>query len=303
MAVSTTDTYSGPYEANGITVVFPFTFKAVSADDVAVILRAASGDESLVADSEFTVSLATSGGSVQFATPPAGGQIYVVSEPSFLQAVEFASGQPFSPTVVNEVNDRDVIRALYLKREMARTPRLPIGGGVAGKYPFVKEDGTFGWSEGPGLGDPLGDFDAIDIPDGSSAKEALEAVGAALGSKPTARAVVVASETIGEGQFVNIYGVGGDARVRKAFAGNPDRFANGFAPEAIIDGAAGSIFFMGLNASAAVPDDAAEAWLSDTTPGAFQTSPPTAEGSIIQSLGPAIAGLGIFFTFRERVLL
>jgi hypothetical protein len=303
MAVSTTDTYSGPYEANGATVEFPFTFKAVSADDVAVIIRTADGEESFAPTSDYSVSLDVVGGSAIFSTPPDDVQIYVVSEPSFLQQIEFASGQPFSPSVVNDVNDLDVVRALYLKREMARTPRLPLGGGVTGKYPYVKEDGTFGWTDGPGLGDPLGDFVTPEIPNGSSAKEALEALGAALGSKPTSRAVVVASEGIGAGDFVNIYGAAGESRVRKAWAGDPARFANGFAPSAIANGQAGAIFFAGLNSSVAVPDDASEAWLSDVSPGSFMTIPPASGGSIVQSLGPAIAGLGIFFTFRERVLL
>lgn len=180
MAVSTTDTYSGPYAANGVTVAFPFTFKAVSAADVAVILRDTSGVEAFADGADFTVALEPEGGTVTFAAAPASGEVFVVSEPLFLQSVEFASGQPFLPSVVNEVNDRDVIRALYLKREISRAPKIPIGGGRVGQYPIILGDGTWGYSVGSGGAGGAGtyiswgvtatvdgqtDFDFSDMPD------------------------------------------------------------------------------------------------------------------------------------------
>ncbi|OHC93903.1 MAG: hypothetical protein A3H25_02775 [Sphingomonadales bacterium RIFCSPLOWO2_12_FULL_63_15] len=152
MAVSTTDTYSGPYAANGVTVAFPFTFKAVSAADVAVIFRASSGAETPVDDGGFTVALSDDGGTVTFATAPAStvGDVFVVSEPAFIQSVEFASGQPFLPSVVNEVNDRDVVRALYLKGKIDRSPQTPLGGGAESQFPVVNPDGSWGFSPGTG---------------------------------------------------------------------------------------------------------------------------------------------------------
>ncbi|UXC93136.1 hypothetical protein EGM87_22840 [Sphingobium sp. RSMS] len=155
MAVSTTDTYSGPYEANGVTVAFPFTFKAVSVDDVAVFIRPASGADQLVDPSAYNVTLAAEGGTVTFEAAPASGNVYVVSEPSFLQSVIFASGQPFLPGVVNEVNDRDVVRALYLKREIERAPKTPIGGGADGRFPVVMPGGGWGFASGTGADDGL----------------------------------------------------------------------------------------------------------------------------------------------------
>lgn len=149
MAVSSTDTFSGPYEANGVTVAFPFTFKAVSVDDVAVILRDADGVDDWINPSAYTVTLAAEGGTVTFSAAPVSGSVYVISEPSFLQSIDFASGQPFLPSVVNEANDRSATRALYLKREIERAPRAPIGGGsAAGLFPRVKEDGS--WEFQPG---------------------------------------------------------------------------------------------------------------------------------------------------------
>lgn len=150
MAVSTTDTYSGPYVANGVTVEFPFTFKAVSRDDVGVFIRDAAGNDTVVSDSDYSVTLVAEGGTVTMLSPPSTGSIFVFSEPSFLQPVNFASGQPFLPSVVNDVNDRDVVRALYLKREIDRAPKVPIGGGAEGKFPVVRPDGSWGFGSGTG---------------------------------------------------------------------------------------------------------------------------------------------------------
>ena len=112
----------------------------------------------------------------------------------------------------------------------------------------------------------------------------------------------VATENIAANAFVNIYNVSGATRIRNASALDPLKFANGFVPSAISTSASGLVQLSGLVA-ATVSTPASEVWLSDSTPGAFATSAPTASGSIIQSLGPAIPGLGVFFMLQGRVLL
>lgn len=165
MAVSTTDTYSGPYAANGVTVAFPFTFKAVSAADVAIIFRDSAGVEALADEEAFTVTLAAEGGTATFEVAPAAivGDVFVVSEPSFIQSVEFASGQPFLPSVVNEVNDRDVVRALYLKDRADRSFTVPVGESAgtlpplserAGKVALFSPDGGLVGIDSLGVGNP-----------------------------------------------------------------------------------------------------------------------------------------------------
>lgn len=149
MAVSTTDTYSGPYAANGVTVEFPFTFKALTSDDVGVFIRD-SGNDTVVSTDTYSVVLAAEGGTVVMLAPPSVGELYIYSEPSFLQPVNFAAGQPFLPSVVNSVNDKDVVRALYLKDQVNRSPKVPIGGGAENRFPIVKPDGSWGFSVGTG---------------------------------------------------------------------------------------------------------------------------------------------------------
>src|SRR3546814_670370 len=156
MAVSTTDTYSGPYTANGITTDFPFTFKAADEAEVGVLLRV-GGTDSIVSTG-FSVDLTDSGGTVSFDDAPEDGEVYVYSEPAFTQEIAFANGQPFLPTVVNSANDRSAIRDLYLKGEIDRALKFPLGqapADYASRFPYVNADGDFTWIEGSGVNDGL----------------------------------------------------------------------------------------------------------------------------------------------------
>lgn len=132
MAVNTEQTIAGPYLANGVTVVFPFGFKAMSATEVGVLIRDADGNDSFPDSDEYSVTVnATNGGSVQFFLAPVAGSIFIFSDPEFTQDVTFASGQPYLPSVVNKVNDRDVVRQLHLRDRMDRGIEAPIGEALA----------------------------------------------------------------------------------------------------------------------------------------------------------------------------
>lgn len=143
--------------------------------------------------------------------------------------------------------------------------------------------------------------------------DALTAINTTLGDKVDVATVqamidalngttVLATEDIGAHDFVNVYSSAGNARVRKAVANDPTKFANGFTRAAIVSGQAGFVLFVGVNATT-VSASAPEVWLSDVTPGTFTISPPSTAGSIIQPLGVAVLGVGVSYSLRERVLL
>lgn len=149
MAVSTTDTYSGPYAANGSTVEFPFTFKAASASEVAVFFANVPGARVDVSPELYTVGLSDTGGTVVFYEAPQSGLLYIESAPEFDQKIAFSSGQSYRPETVNEANDRAAIRDLALRRMVDRAPQAPVGGGFSGaRFPILLPDGTWGWSLG-----------------------------------------------------------------------------------------------------------------------------------------------------------
>ncbi len=119
MAVSTTNAVSGPYVANGSTTAFPFTFKCLTVEEVRVTITVASV-ETEESSSSYSVTMNTggNGGTVTFDVAPATGDIRIYSEPEFTQETGFASGQAFSPSVVNEALDRATVRDQYILRKI-----------------------------------------------------------------------------------------------------------------------------------------------------------------------------------------
>lgn len=132
MAVSTTNAISGPFVANGVTTAFPFTFKCLDIDEVRVTLTV-SDVESDVSSDDYSVTLNAlgNGGTVTFDTAPAAGSVLIYSDPEFIQETGFASGQPFSPAVLNTALDRAAVRDQYLKREVLSALRMPQGENAA----------------------------------------------------------------------------------------------------------------------------------------------------------------------------
>lgn len=159
--------------------------------------------------------------------------------------------------------------------------------------------GVFAWNDGSlAVDDGFFTVRPNDTTAGQAGRWILTGSSATSGIYST----VTASEAISPKDFINVYNSGGNVRVRRAIANDPAKFANGFAPSGISNGVAGLVAFVGMN-GATVSANASEVWLSGTVPGGFTTTPPTASGSIIQPLGPAIVGAGIYFTLRERTLL
>lgn len=134
-----------------------------------------------------------------------------------------------------------------------------------------------------------------------SAKATYDFVNSALSNLKTT--VLTAAEAIAEGDFINIYLVGGVPRIRRATAADPTAFAVGFTQTAIAINATGRISFDGFNSHVSVGSTVSEVWLSDVVPGSFLSTPPTATGSIVQSLGISIASVGILFSLQQRTLL
>lgn len=127
MAVSTDNAFSGPYLANGVTVVFPFTFQAPSPEEVGVLVRNGIGVE--VEPGSYTVQQAQDKrGNIVFDVAPAAGlTVTPILEPSFTQDLQFQNGSAWLAEPVNEGYDRAAQRAQALKRDVDRSLKAPIG--------------------------------------------------------------------------------------------------------------------------------------------------------------------------------
>lgn len=195
---------------------------------------------------------------------------------------------------------------------LVRTPLLSSSGGAAIAFPANVELSFTIMAQDIA---PAGSLPIVQIPGaGTDVAMSQKATTDALAEKVSGDdlsslvaalngAIIQASEAIGAGDFVNVYNAGGNARVRKAIASDPTKFANGFSLLPISNGATGLVVFGGINLAASVVTPASEVWLSDLMAGAWTATPPSTPGSIIQPLGLAIPDVGVFFSLRERVLL
>ncbi len=124
MTITSTLTSSGPYTGNGATTAFAFTFDAATGD-VAVLV-----DGSVISPSTYTVTLNAggNGGTVTFDTAPdSGAEIIPYLDPSFTQNISFTNAGAFLPESHDEANDRAARRDIYLKGEVERSFRVPVG--------------------------------------------------------------------------------------------------------------------------------------------------------------------------------
>ncbi len=156
MTVETTTTIAGPYPTNGVATAFPFSFRALSADEVQVV-REVGSVEATVSPSLYKVQLSAQSGTVVFDAPPAAGaNIYVLSDPDFKQNISFSNQSAFLPSSHNEANDRSAIRAQVLAEQVKRAPVLPLDPSkAAGLFPKVMADGSWGYeAAGPGATGP-----------------------------------------------------------------------------------------------------------------------------------------------------
>jgi hypothetical protein len=138
MSVNASPAYSGPYLPNGVVTAFSFNFPCQSAADVAVL----QNDVALTTGFAITLNadqLDSPGGVVTFTTAPltGSGLVKIVSEPVLYQEAAFEAGVPWNAAATvtqNGANDRAVIVAQALARDVARALLLPIGDG-AGQLP------------------------------------------------------------------------------------------------------------------------------------------------------------------------
>jgi hypothetical protein len=150
MTATVTTASAGPFAPDGVTTAFPFTFKAASAAEVAVVRLPSSGLESAM--SGYSVALNDGdGGVVNFSVAPAAGDpIYIYSDPSFEQQINFANQGNFSPTSVNTGFDRSAVRDIYIKSRLNRALLAPLGETVAGLPTAASRANTFLAFDGSG---------------------------------------------------------------------------------------------------------------------------------------------------------
>jgi hypothetical protein len=105
--------------------------------------------------------------------------------------------------------------------------------------------------------------------------------------------VMVASETLVAGDFVNIWLDTGVRKARKADNSNTGRNADGFVLNAVAANANATVTLQGVNTGLSGLTIGTRYFLG--TAGGVATTSPTASGSFIQPLGKAVSATGLNF--------
>jgi hypothetical protein len=133
MTVSSDLVKMPPYEGDGETIVFQYTFKIYAASDLKVILRSVLGvEDTLILNTDYTVSGVgnANGGNVTLigyhaSNPPAEGELLVVMlDLLFLQLFDYLEGGDFPAESLEEAQDRCVKLLQMLKEKVGRALRF-----------------------------------------------------------------------------------------------------------------------------------------------------------------------------------
>ena len=136
MTISSTTRKAGPFDGNGVTTSFPFTFKVFAKSDLRVVRTAPGGVESdLVLDSDYSVALnadqdANPGGTVTYplsgAPLPAYYKLTLVGGLDYMQPTDITNGGGFYPQVIENSLDRLTMLIQQLGEELDRAVRIAI---------------------------------------------------------------------------------------------------------------------------------------------------------------------------------
>ena len=112
--------------------------------------------------------------------------------------------------------------------------------------------------------------------------------------------VIIASEALGAGDFVNIWNNAGTANVRKADASTTGKEAHGYVIAAFAQGASATVYFEGTNSQCTGLTPGVQ-YLSATTPGKSTNTAPTGAGKVVQVIGFASASTKVNFQYNQPI--
>lgn len=138
MTVSSTTRKAGPFNGNGVTTQFPFTFKVFAASDLLVVRTDPNGVETeLALTADYTIALnadqdANPGGTItMLAAPATGYRLTSTSQVPNLQPTDITNGGGFYPMVIEDAIDRGVIQVQQLTESVNRSMVMPLSSDLA----------------------------------------------------------------------------------------------------------------------------------------------------------------------------
>jgi hypothetical protein len=113
--------------------------------------------------------------------------------------------------------------------------------------------------------------------------------------------VIVASEALAAGDFVNIHNSSGP-KVRKADGATPGKEAHGFVLALVANGGNATVYFEGTNTQT-TGQTPGIVFLSASAPGQATNASPNTSGQIVQQIGLATSATTINFQFQQPITL
>lgn len=136
MTISSETRKAGPFNGNGVTTSFPFTFKAFSEADVQVIYTNTSSVETiLVLDSDYTIALnedqnANPGGTVSYSTLITGEKITLLGNVEYTQETDIQNQGGFYPEVIENALDKLTMQVQQVKEQVDRAVKVDASSSV-----------------------------------------------------------------------------------------------------------------------------------------------------------------------------
>jgi len=152
MTVSSSTRKAGPFNGNGVTTSFPFTFKLFATSDLQLTHTDADGVETvLTLDSHYTVSLNADqdnnpGGTITY---PASGTDYLATGETLTgigvlaatQGSDLTNAGRFNAQVIENAFDKLTILIQQMQERVDRTLVVPVEESSAGNLPSVEDRG------------------------------------------------------------------------------------------------------------------------------------------------------------------
>lgn len=160
MTVPDTARRAGPFNGNGVTTVFPFSFKVFSTSPLLVVRGSDDGflETNLVLGTDYSVTLnpnqdSSPGGVVNYplsgAPLPAGQTLTVVGNEPYDQTLDLPPGGAFRPISLENALDRATFQIQQLAESLSRALRLAVSsGGVSTSLPPPEANNLLGWNSG-----------------------------------------------------------------------------------------------------------------------------------------------------------
>lgn len=152
MTVSSSTRRAGPFNGNGVTTEFPFTFKVFAKSDVAVYLTDPDGVQTLLSDGyKVTLSAdqnASPGGVVTYpfplpALPPremqSGYSLAIIGNVPYTQGTDLTNTGRYLPQVIENALDKVTILIQQMIERLGRTVSFPVGDTTTATLPRAGE--------------------------------------------------------------------------------------------------------------------------------------------------------------------